>query len=84
MLTRPLVKARPPEDDSTFAVKQEVQAVVDYSRDLEELAGNPDMPKGLGKVTVYGGKLEAENKTRELRDVFRYRQPLTNWRRFRP
>lgn len=44
---------------------------MDYSQDLEELSGEADMPKGLGKVTIYGGKLEAENKSRELRDVFR-------------
>ena len=50
---------------------QEVGAVLSYSQTLEELAGDPEMPKGLGKVTIYGGKLEAENKTRELRDVFR-------------
>lgn len=50
---------------------REVQAVLDYSQDLEGFAKQPDMPPGLGKVTVHGGKLEAENKTRELRDVYR-------------
>lgn len=50
---------------------QEVQYVLEYSLDLEDLAKNPDMPKGLGKVTIYGGKLESSNQTRELRDVYR-------------
>lgn len=60
----------------SLSLVQEVQAVVDYSRDLEELATDPEVPKGLGKVTIYGGKLESENKTRELRDVFRSAAPL--------
>ena len=50
---------------------QEVQAVIEYSLDLQDLAENPDLPKGLGKVTIYGGRIEAENRTRELRDIFR-------------
>lgn len=50
---------------------QEVQAVVEYSLDLQDLAKDPDMPKGLGPVSVFGGKFETENRTRELRDVFR-------------
>ena len=50
---------------------QEVEAVIDYNGELEDLSGDLEMPPGLGKVTVYGGKFEVENKTRELRDVFR-------------
>ena len=50
---------------------QEVQAVVEYSLDLQDLAKDPEMPKGLGPVSVFGGKFETENQTRELRDVFR-------------
>lgn len=50
---------------------QEVQFVLDYSLDLEELSKDPEMPKGLGKVTIHGGRLEQGNKSRELRDVFR-------------
>lgn len=51
---------------------QEVQAVIEYSLDLQDLAADTSLPKGLGKVTIHGGKLETENRTRELRDVFRY------------
>ncbi len=50
---------------------QEVQAVVEYNLDLQDLAKDPEMPKGLGQVSVFGGKFETENRTRELRDVFR-------------
>ena len=45
--------------------------MLQYSRDLEKMASDPDLPKGLGKVTIYGGRLEIDNKQRELRDVFR-------------
>ena len=48
-----------------------MEAVIDYNGELEDLSADPEMPPGLGKVTVYGGKFEVENKTRELRDVFR-------------
>ena len=51
---------------------QEVDSILQYSRDLAHLAGEPGMPAGLGRVTIYGGRLEADNRMRELRDVYRY------------
>ena len=57
-------------------IVQEVQHVLDYSLDLEKLAKDADVPQGLGKVTIHGGRLESGNQARELRDVFRYTSPL--------
>jgi len=54
---------------------QAVRAVIEYSLDLEELSEKPGMPQGLGKVTIHGGKMQADNRSRDLRDVFRYFPP---------
>ena len=42
-----------------------------YSRALASLAGDPELPPGLGPVSVYGGRLDADGKRRELRDLYR-------------
>ena len=42
-----------------------------FSRGLEALAGDPSLPKGLGSVNIYGGRFEANNQTRDLRDLYR-------------
>lgn len=42
-----------------------------YSRALASLAGDKELPPGLGPVSVYGGRLDADGKRRELRDLYR-------------
>ena len=51
--------------------KQEMSSVINYARDMEQFASLPGAPKGIPKVTIHGGKLEADNKRRELSDLFR-------------
>ena len=50
---------------------QEMSAVINYVRDWEALAASPEAPPGIGRVTINGGQLEADNKRRELSDLFR-------------
>jgi hypothetical protein len=46
-----------------------VKEVLAYSRALASLADDPTLPKGLGPVSVFGGRLEGAG--RDLRDLFR-------------
>ena len=50
---------------------QAVSEVLGYSRSLASLAGDGELPPGLGPVSVYGGRLDADGKRRELRDLYR-------------
>lgn len=50
---------------------QAVSEVLGYSRALASLAGDKELPPGLGPVSVYGGRLDADGKRRELRDLYR-------------
>lgn len=48
---------------------QALKEALAYSRALASLAGDPTMPKGLGPVSVFGGRLEGAG--RDLRELFR-------------
>ncbi len=50
---------------------QAVGEVLAYSRGLAALAGEPEMPPGLGPVSVFGGRLDADGKRRDLRELYR-------------
>ncbi|KAK9806692.1 hypothetical protein WJX73_008929 [Symbiochloris irregularis] len=47
----------------------EISQVINYTRDLEQLASTTKAPTGIVKVTIFGGPLET--KRRELADLFR-------------
>lgn len=49
---------------------QAVKEVLAYSRALASLANDPTLPKGLGPVSIYGGRLESAG--RDLRELYRY------------
>lgn len=55
-----------------FDILQEMSSVINYSRDMESLAALPEAPPGIPRITIHGGKLEADNKRRELTDLFRF------------
>lgn len=48
---------------------QAVKEAIAYSKALASLADDPTLPKGLGPVSIFGGRLESSG--RELRDLFR-------------
>ncbi|KAK9839292.1 hypothetical protein WJX81_005958 [Elliptochloris bilobata] len=50
---------------------QAVWEVLSYSRALASLAGDPELPPGLGPVSVYGGRLNANGTRRDLRELYR-------------
>ncbi|KAK9829243.1 hypothetical protein WJX72_004725 [[Myrmecia] bisecta] len=64
------IKRRTRVRDFSDAVK-EVRNVLDFNRKLTALAADPDVPKGLGKATIYGGKLEADTYRRDLRELYK-------------
>jgi Chloroplast envelope transporter len=48
--------------------------IITFNRQLDELAGDPDVVPGLGRTSVWGGKYDSASgagKTRELRTLFR-------------
>ncbi|CAL8468289.1 g7829 [Coccomyxa elongata] len=50
-------------------VVKAVKEALAYSRALASLADDPTLPKGLGPVSIFGGRLESSG--RELRELFR-------------
>ncbi|GIL58607.1 hypothetical protein Vafri_13622 [Volvox africanus] len=56
--------------DITLLVEQ-VDAVLEYSRKLVKYGSEDDLVAGLGMVTLHGGVLDAEGRSRDLKDVFR-------------
>ncbi|KAK9915263.1 hypothetical protein WJX75_006851 [Coccomyxa subellipsoidea] len=50
-------------------VVKAVKEAIAYSKALASLADDPTLPKGLGPVSIFGGRLEGSG--RELRDLFR-------------
>lgn len=52
-------------------IRQAVAEVLRYSRALAALAGDPQLPPGMGPVSIYGGRLDADGKRRDLRDLYR-------------
>ncbi|GFR49409.1 hypothetical protein Agub_g11462 [Astrephomene gubernaculifera] len=56
--------------DITLLV-EEMDAVLSYSRKLVKYGSEDDLVSGLGMVTLHGGALEAEGRSREVKEVFR-------------
>ncbi|EFJ41589.1 hypothetical protein VOLCADRAFT_98450 [Volvox carteri f. nagariensis] len=56
--------------DITLLV-EEVDAVLEYDRKLVKYGSEDDLVAGLGMVTLHGGALDGEGRTRDLKDVFR-------------
>lgn len=50
---------------------EELAAVVDYARRLVKYSSEEDLVPGLGKVSLTGGALSSEGKSRELKDLYR-------------
>jgi hypothetical protein len=50
---------------------QAVNAMLDYGRKLQHLAGEDDLVPGLGMPSLRGGDWESEAKRRDVREVFR-------------
>eukprot|EP00891_Asterochloris_glomerata_P003309 jgi/Astpho2/3309/fgenesh1_pg.00054_%23_10_t len=48
---------------------QALRELVDYNRSLQELAGSPDVPAGVGKTSVFGSKF-AEGRSADLRLLY--------------
>ena len=52
----------------------QLDQIITFNRQLDELAADPDVVPGLGRTSVWGGKYDAASgsgKTRELRSLFR-------------
>ena len=49
---------------------QELSSIINFSRDIEDLQGAEQAPKGILKVSIAGGALE-KTKHRELVELFR-------------
>ena len=47
-----------------------MREVLDYNSQLEQLAQQPGMPKGLAKTNVYGGKYSEGGQ--DMRELFRW------------
>ena len=56
-------------DDSPACRLQALRELVDYNRSLQELAGSPDVPAGVGKTSVFGSKF-AEGRSADLRLLY--------------
>ena len=48
---------------------QALRELVEYNRSLQELAGSPDVPAGVGKTSVFGSKF-AEGRSADLRLLY--------------
>ena len=49
---------------------QELSSIINFSRDIEELQGAGEAPKGIRKLSIAGGDLE-RTKHRELVELYR-------------
>ena len=56
-------------DGSPACGLQALRELVDYNRSLQELAGSPDVPAGVGKTSVFGSKF-AEGRSADLRLLY--------------
>ena len=59
----------PSSDGSPACALQALRELVDYNRSLQELAGSPDVPAGVGKTSVFGSKY-AEGRSADLRLLY--------------
>lgn len=50
---------------------KEIQHVVEYNRSLVKMADEEDLVPGLGHVSIKGGVLASEGRTREVKDLYR-------------
>ena len=64
--------ARCKSSQAAVCLPQEMSNVINYARDMEQMASLPGAPQGIPKVTINGGQLEADNKRRELSELFRW------------
>lgn len=49
---------------------QAIREALDYNTQLEQLACQEGMPKGIAKTNIYGTKF-AEGESKDLREIFR-------------
>ena len=56
---------------------QEVSALINFERAMEDLAKSENAPKGIRQVSLHGSKLEA-SKHRELVELFRCAAPCSS------
>ncbi len=50
---------------------QEVQDAIEYGKRLVKFSNEDDLVPGLGLPTLHGGEFDAENRKREVKDLFR-------------